>query len=328
MSVCTNIVLTQDQTNGDLLEVVIDNSVYALWYYPYADALEFVGKEVIVDYRKDIYNGKLTQFIKTFTVPTIVHTLDKKENIKLYVEQEDNNSNLSFNEIAIGENRQGCIYYCCKQEFKSSPSAVWMELLIRDKLMRVAKLRIFDPQHKDAELAGHYLCSTLSRSKFGFQTEETVISHKADLVNPEIEIAQQFITNFFSADTAAMQYITKLNMFEHMKKFVDYEPGYALVRMAMELAMCESLTNITNDTDVTVVSHVILASFGYTCRDASILSPCVNNVFLAQQFHFPDKQKVICCLDECLEEHPEEYPIVTHIKSCVDTILRLRKGFE
>lgn len=325
MSVCTNITKIADDAGSEVLQVTIDNTVTALWFYPLADALPFLNQEVIVDYRKDVYNGQLQQFIKTFTVPTVVNTLDKKDNMKLYLDQVDDGSNLSFNEIAIGETRGSCIFFCTKQEYKASTNAVWMEMLIRDRSMHIAKLRIFDYMDKDAQLAGHYLVGELSRSKWGFQTDSVVVSRIDDRPNPEIDIAKQFIQNFFSDDPVAMQFINKCNLFEAAKDYVDYEPGYVLVRIAMELAMCESLYNITNDVDVKAIAHTLLASYGFLVNQSSVLSPMVRNIFLAQQFPFPDKKTVIVCLDEGLEEHPAEYALVHSIKESVNNVLRIRK---
>lgn len=328
MSVCTSIVKVADDRNGDLLEVTIDNTVSALWFWPYADSLQYVNQEVIVEYRKDIYNGQMRQFIKTFTIPTVVNTLDKKDNFKLFLDQRDDKCSLSFNEIAVGESRLGCIVYCSHQEFKSSANATWMELLIRDKLMRVAKLRVFDPEDPNAELAGHYIVCPLSRSKYGFQSDNVHVAPGDAMENPEIELARQYIQNYFSDDVVAMGYINKIQMFDMLKEYVDYERGYVLMRMAMELALCDAMRNIANDVDLTAAGHVILTSFGYATRPNSVLSKTVNNVFLAQQFQFPNKNVVVTCLDEGLEEHDPVYTVVKKIKDTVDTILSIRKGFD
>lgn len=328
MSVCTSIEKVDTRDNTDLLRVTIDNAVTAYWFWDYSDSLQFLNQEVIVEYRKDVLDGALTQFVKTFTIPTVVNAIDREDNVKLYIDQEDNNSNFSFNDIKLNETKPGCVFYCTGQEYKSSSSAVWMELLIRDRLMRVAKLRIFDYDNPEADFAGHYVTAELTKSKFGFQTYQAVIAFSKDVPNPEIEIAENFIKNFFSTDVKAMEYINKLQLVENMKSHVDYEPGYGLVRLAMELAMCDSLKNITNVMSVQSVAHVLLTSYGYIAKPKSILSKVVNNVYLAQQVMFDDRRIVVTCLDECLEEHPAEYDIVKNIQRSVDAILRIRKGVE
>ncbi|MCM1219025.1 MAG: hypothetical protein NC548_31470 [Lachnospiraceae bacterium] len=326
MSVCTSIVKLSDSTNGDLLEVTIDNSITALWFYDYADSMQFLNQEVIVEYRKDVYDGQLRQFIKTFTVPTVVNTLEKQDGFKLYLDQQDNECNLAFSEIQSGETRPGCIVFCVAQEYKSSAHAVWMELLIRDKTMHVAKLRIFDYESDKIELAGHYIIGELSRNKYGFQTDRVVVAPGEIRRNPEIDIALQFIKNYFSTDVPIMTFLNQTNLLEAMLKHVDYEEGYVLVRLAMELAMCEALNNITKDVDVQAIGQILLLSYAHLARPSSVLSPVVNNVFLAQQVMLSNRRLVVTCLDECLAEHEPEYAVVKNIQSSVAKILEIRKG--
>lgn len=327
MAICTNIETVKygEGTSSDLLRVTIDNTTSALWFYNYADAVQFLNQDVIVEFRKDIYNGELQDFIKTFVVPTAVTTLSKDTNIKLYVDQVDNNSNISFSDIADGETAQGCIVFCTSCEFKSSPNAVWQELVIRDKSMHTAKLRVFDYSNKAAEFAGRYIMTELSRSKYGFRSEMITPANGAVAVNPEIAIAESFIRNYFCDDKCAMDYISKTQIIDRLKDVVDYEKGYALMRMAMELSMVDSMSNITKDVDLKSIGQAILCSYGHYTR-TSVLSDSVNNVTLALSFVFENKALVVSLLDEALTDQSNEYHVMKSIKSAVATILEVRKG--
>lgn len=326
MSICTSIEkVEQHVSGGDLLKVTIDDLVTAYWFYDYGKALEFVGQEVIVDYRQDIYNGNMTSFIKTFVRPDVVTTLDKKENFKLYCEQEDNNSNLSFSEIENGESRKGCIVFCISCEFKSSANAVWQELLIRDKTMHVAKLRCFDYDNKNADFKGRYVMADLARNKFGFNADIITPVAGECPENPEIVLASQFILNYFASDAIAMEFITKTFFIDFMKEQVDYELGYGLMRLAMELSMCDTLNNIAKDLDVVSIGQILLMNYAYTTR-SSVLSPSINNIFIAQQYNWPNKKLVLTALDMGQEVKSSEACAVDSIKKMVDDILRVRKG--
>lgn len=327
MSVCTSIEKVNDTSIGELLSVIIDNTEQAYWFYEYAEALKFLNQNVIVEFRNDMYNGNICRFIKTFTIPTIVNTLDKHDNMKLFVDQVDSQANLSFNEIGLGETRQGCIVFCSSQEYKSSANAVWMELLIRDKLMHVSKLRVFGYDNPDADFAGKYVMTALSRNKYGFQSELVAPVQGTIPINPELTIAEEFISNFFLDDEIANSYILKYNLIQRLKEKVDYEMGYGLVRLAMELSLCEALCNITKDVDLKAVGQAILCSRGYLTHE-SVLSPTVNNVMIAQQFTWPNRRVVVQCLDTALEEKPDEAFILNSIKNTVDKILEVRKGFK
>ena len=64
MSVCTSIEKVATDDGSSLLKVTVDNSVTAFWFYDYSAALQYLNKDVIVDYRQDIYKGNLTTIIK------------------------------------------------------------------------------------------------------------------------------------------------------------------------------------------------------------------------------------------------------------------------
>ena len=326
MSICTGITLVETLASGDeLLKVVIDNTTEAFWFYRYADAVKYLNEEVIVEYRKDVYKGQLCQFIATFVRPTVIQTLSATDNIKLYCDQEDNNSNISFNEIGLGETRQGCIVYCTSCEFKSSSNAIWQELVIRDKSMHTAKLRLFDYDNKAANFAGQYIMAELTKSKYGFQSD--LINPIAGEVppNPEIAIAKTFISNYLVGDTVAQNYASSLNLLAFIEEAIDYEKGYGLMRLAMELSILQGMDNISKDVDLKSIGQALIASRGYMIKD-SVLSHSVNNIIIAYPMPWENKALVLQLLDEANDVELAERKVMNSIKSTVDTILEVRKG--
>lgn len=326
MSVCTSVVKVEEVPNlGDLLKVEFNDQESALWFFSYADALQYVNQPVLVEFRNDIYKGNMTRFIHTFTVTTVVQTLDKSDNIKLFCDQSDNFANLSFSEIASGENRDGCIVFCTHQEYKSSNNAVWMELIIRDRTMHTAKCRIFDYETLEADFAGKYIITPLSRNKYGFTSTFARVVNGECPPNPEISIAKEYIKNYFSMDIVSMECMQKTNLLGALEEHVDYERGYGLMRLAMELSMVDAMHNITKDIDLQAIGQALMLSYIHITR-TSVLSPTLNNVFLANQFQWPNKVTVMRILDECAEEHPAEYSVYKNIKNTVHAILEVRKG--
>ena len=70
MSVCTSVVKLENISEDiDMMLVTIDSDTKAYMIGNYADTLQFIGDEVIVSYRKDIYQGKIETFINTLTIP-------------------------------------------------------------------------------------------------------------------------------------------------------------------------------------------------------------------------------------------------------------------
>lgn len=325
MALCTAIKLIEhDPHYGDLLDVEIDNEIHALWYFPNADAMQYLNQEVIVDYRSDMYRGQMKTFIKTFTLPCVVHTLDREEGFKLFIDSVDDGCNVVFSEFAENDSKMGCTVFCTHQEYKSSDKSAWMELIIRDKTMHTAKCRIFDYTNSDAELEGRYILANLVRSKYGFQTHEATPLNADAMANPEIPLAEQFIKNFFSSDVVAMDYVNRTNLLEVMKTNVDYELGYGLMRLAMELSIVDAMRNVTCDVDLNLVAHGLLTSYGHLTRKSN-LSPSFNNVLVASQYKWPNKD-VVLLLDDGLEERPNEYKVMQDIKRTVGTLLEIRKG--
>lgn len=327
MSICTSIEKMNDVRDSyELLKVTIDNSVAAYWFYDYAESLKYLDQEVIVEYRDEIYHGELCKFIKTFVLPTVVQTLDKKENIKLYCDIEDNQSNLSFSEIVDGETRPGCIVYCVDCQFKSSSNAVWQELTIRDRSMHIAKLRLFNYDNKAANFKGSYVMTELSRNKFGFRSE--LISPISGEVapNPELKIARQYIMSYFSNDPVSMQYITETSVLDYLSEDIDYERGYGLVRLATELSMVDAMYNMTKDVDLSAIGRALLCMRGYLTH-VSVLSKSVNSIMVAMKYMWDNRKTVILLLDNPQDEYPlPERAIMESIRTTVNTMIDLRKG--
>ena len=127
--------------------------------------------------------------------------------------------------------------------------------------------------------------------------------------------------------TCALPIFNKTQLIEHLKEVIDYEKGYALMRLAMELSMVESLENVTKDVDLNAIGRAILCSYGHYTR-TSVLSDSIANVTLALQFPFENKTTVVPLLDVALEEKPKEYEVMHSIQSAVAAILEVRKGTQ
>lgn len=326
MAKCTSIVKVDTIAGvNDVLKVTVDN-ITSYWIYDYTEALKFLDQEVIVEYRKDIYKGNLETFIATFTIPTVIATLDKKDNIRLYVDQVDNKANVAFREIEDGDERLGCIVFCTKSEFKTSNKAVWQELIIRDSTMHTATLRVFDYDNKSADFSGKYVKTNLVKNRYGFQSELVKPLEEEEVyVNPEIELARNFILNYFADDPVALSYIEQTNVLGYLAEAVDYEKGYGLMRLAMELSSVDAMYNITKDVDLRAIGQALLLEHGWMTR-ASVMSKSYTNITIGWNYQFPNRKTVMQLLDEALEDKPVEARVMMSIKDNVNTILEVRKG--
>lgn len=328
MLTCETVRKLESLQNMDVLLVHFSDGTDAHWCYDYGRAMEYVGQEVIVDFRSDMYKGQIVTMINTFVMPSKVNTIDKHENVRLFCDQEDNQANLSFNEIADGETKVGCLFYCVAQEKKTSSSASWTEYIIRDKLLRTMKLRVFDDVNPDAVLAGGYCMAALTRSKYGLQAKEIFPANGQCVRNKEIDIAIDFVRNYFLTDEPAQTFMTATGFIAKMEEVIDYEKGYGLVRLAMELSMCEQLNNITNNLDVKLIEHAILLSYAHNCVEMTF-SPEVRNIIVGIRYKWPNNQKLMAVLDPGeIEKRPDEYGILKSIQSTVNTILETKKSYR
>lgn len=323
--ICTDVKRVKEICQGtDLLEVTIDGIETAYWIYSMADAVQYVGKEVIVTYRDDIYNGEVCRFINTFVRPCKVTTLDRSEDIKLYADAEDNYSNMSFKDIALGETKTGCIVYCVSQKFESSDKSVWLTLTVRDKMFRIAKLRLFHYDNMN-DFTGKYIMCALTKSEYGLKTDMIVPARGECPDNYEIKIAEEFILNYFAEDQVALSFIQGNNLLEFMHAYVDMEAGYGIVRLAQELSLCHTLYNITGSVNISAIEHALVAEKMFMRNPNSILSKSVRNVCGAINHKWTNPEIVLALLDEACIAPPPEKAIYEHIKLTVDSVIKASK---
>lgn len=326
--ICNAITKVEALNGMDVLLVAFDDGTSAYWFYNEALALEFLNKEVIVTFRNDMYKGNVVSVINTFVQPSKVNTVDKRNNIKLFVDQTDNLSNLSFNDIAVGETKVGCLFYCVACQVKSSDKSVWVEMRIRDKSLRVATLRIFNPEQMPGNLAGKYCQASLTKSEYGFQTKSVYEATGECPRNAEIDIARDYVKSYFATDVQANAFMDAVNFMDKMEDVIDYEPGYGLVRMAMELSMCEQLYNVTNSLDVKLMEHAILTSRAHYCTNMQF-SEEVRNVILTIRCKWPNVTKLVAMLDPgSVESRPDEFAVLCRIRETVATILEKKKEYK
>ena len=328
MSVCKSIRLIKKESYGDILEVVVGDDTPAIWLYNYDDALSFLNKDVIVSYRKDILDGVLTDFVNTFTVPCVVNTIAADEHVKLYTNQGDNKSNVSFRSIETSTSIPNAIMYCIDQVYENSSSAVWATLTVRDATMRIAKVRVFDYDSAMPNLKNKYIAGNIRKTMYGLQAEKLVPIDTVAQENAEIPIAKQFIQTYLSTnDKQSFDFVESSKLLALMEKVVDYEMGYNIVRLAQELSLCAQFTNLTDAVSVLTVSRALIAQHFYLTIPNASLSKLTRNVLASTKVCWADATDVISCID-VLEDGTEsgERILYNKIKETIASIIDIRKG--
>lgn len=327
MTKCTNVVLIEHlNEDDDLLEVTIDDSIKSYMVAKYGDILKYVDHEVIVSYRNDIYKGSLCQFIDTVTIPTRVATLDREDNIKLYVAQEDNFSNVCFKDLQEGETMLNAEMYCVSHTYNSSTNAVWAELVVRDRSMRLAKIRLFDYDYNKYNFTGRYVKADIRKSKYGLTTQSVLPLEASSAVNPEVAIAKKFILSTFEQDKEILNIITSKNLLEAMEEIIDLERGYLLVRTAMELSLAHEMFNITNSVDVSLIKRVLLLSCMYSLTPNSEYSKQFCNMVNVSKEQLSNKKEIMLLLDSNSETDLKERVVIDNIRTTIDNLINIKKG--
>lgn len=331
MSVCTSIVKMKEVSEDtDILRVEIDNDVKAYMIFNYAESLVFLNKEVIVSYRKDIYEGKIELFINTLTIPVKVTTLDREAGIKLFTDQSDNNSNVSFIDLTPGSTMLGAVMYCISSSYESSDRAVWMELKVRDRAGRVAKLRLFDPEFGVAKFDGMYIKANIKRNDYGLNTKEISLMDLEFPPNPEIQIARTYIENYFIGDADMLAVLQRTKLLDFMQDYVELELGYALLRAAIQLDILSELRNVFNEVNFKAISYAIMMQYGYiTKASLAQYSASLRAITFTLQQNLPSDVAalVLMILDE---GEPDGKPvpekaIFNRVLSLANEIIKVKK---
>lgn len=321
---CTNIEFIEHLNDeDDIMLVTIDDTVTAYLIGSYANYLDFVGKDVIVTYRKDLYKGNITQFINTVTIPAKVVTLDRDEKTKLFTSQTDNQSNVCIADIDIGDTRLNAELYCISHTYQSSAKSAWAELTVRDRALKVSTLRLFDYDFNEYDYSGRYIRADIRKTAYGLTTTMVTPLEESCKVNPEVSIAKTFIYKSIQHDEELLKILSDTKMLEYMSANIDVEQGYGLVRLAYELSICNELYNMTDSVKAKTIARALVLSYSYYLNLTSDFSPQFINMINISKYSLDDKHEIMMLLDS--GNSPERL-IYDNIKQMADNLIKIRKG--
>jgi hypothetical protein len=259
------------------------------------------------------------------TIPMRVTTLDKKENIRLYVDQSDNHSNVSFCDIPVGSSTLNSIVYCISHTYMSSPGASWALLVVRDQSMRIANLRLFDYDYNKYNFSGMYIKVDLRRTDYGFTTKLVYPMDNEIPDNPEIQIAYDHVLQQFAEQEDVLDFITTSRILDTLKSYVDVERGYLLVKLAMELNVADSLINLTSSVNREVIKKALIFDKAFVTQSSTTFSKSFKNVITASQSQITHRKEVISLLDPETENKFPEQLVYKEIKDFVTSIIKTKK---
>ena len=309
-----------------LYEISFADSTSALMLCREGDAMQYLNQDVDVDFREDMYKGKICSFVNTIAQRMVVNTITRQNNVKLFSETFDPASNVVFADINIGDTVRNAIVYCNKVKFDSSLKADWIDLTVSDKNRRVSHIRIFSPDTENINFAGRYIKCDLRKNKYGLSTQDIVCCEGELPSNPEVDIAESYIVQTFNDNAAMKAMLDSSNVLAFMKEYIGFEKGSLLLTAAMEIDIAKELTNVTPSVNVDELMRAFICDKLWVLN-ASARYPreflCIHTALRYKEAFPPNTIDIIC--EKPANESPER-EVYLRVKELVATITKMRKG--
>lgn len=314
-------------TEQQLMRLTFDegkDSAYIIWSH--ANLVQYLNDEVIATFRQDMYNGSIAKFVNTIAKVGIVHTLERSNNVKLYVDVTDNHSNIRFKEIEDGGTAVNAIVYVTDIRFDSSARAEWADLTVMDQARKIAQLRIFSPDSKIQDFKGRYVMCDIRKNRYGLSTDSVVTVDNAFPFSPEVEISERFLMDAFAEDADILTLLAETKFADFAKKVVDLEPGYILVRLAIELDVASELANLVKEVDVDLIKRCLLIEKFNVFQQTSPYRNDIVTFVTASRYKFDHKNEVLLTLYSDEEKFSMERVVLKQVREMADTIINVKKG--
>ena len=288
--------------------------------------MQYLTDEVIATFRQDMYNGSIAKFVNTIAKVGVVHTLERSNNVKLYVDVTDNHSNIRFKEIEDGGTAVNAIVYVTDIRFDSSARAEWADLTVMDQARKIAQLRIFSPDSKIQDFKGRYVMCDIRKNRYGLSTDSVVTVDNAFPFSPEVEISERFLMDAFAEDADILTLLAETKFADFAKKVVDLEPGYILVRLAIELDVASELANLVKEVDVDLIKRCLLIEKFNVFQQTSPYRNDIVTFVTASRYKFDHKNEVLLTLYSDEEKFSMERVVLKQVREMADTIINVKKG--
>lgn len=314
-------------TEQQLMRLTFDegkDSAYIIWSH--ANLVQYLNDEVIATFRQDMYNGTIAKFVNTIAKVGVVHTLERSNNVKLYVDVTDNHSNIRFKEIEDGGTAVNAIVYVTDIRFDSSARAEWVDLTVMDQARKIAQLRIFSPDSKIQDFRGRYVMCDIRKNRYGLSTDSVVTVDNAFPFSPEVEISERFLMDAFAEDADILTLLAETKFVDFAKKVVDLEPGYILVRLAIELDVASELANLVKEVDVDLIKRCLLIEKFNIFQQTSPYRNDIVTFVTASRYRFEHKNEVLLTLYSEEEKFSMERVVLKQVREMADTIINVKKG--
>lgn len=317
----------------DLIQLYFGDGLHESVYMfgEYNEVLQYLDKEVIVEFRTEIVKGQLHKVVANLGVVTTVTTLAQEDNIKLFLEEdlEIGTSNILFSELAPGDVVDKAIMYCIDHKYESSAKATWAKLTVLDRKRNMSYLRVFDPDRDSVDLKGSFIKCALRMSDYGLQTQDIMVHSEGSVdSNPLVVIAERAIYNALQDDKILLDYMSAKNILEKMKTYnleEGLEAGFMTVRLAVELMLIQQTANISKHLDVELLKRMAVCEKAYvvTNKSTTLLSHETQNIILISSHILARDKTLTASLDSNRQINLAECAFYNGIKKAADVVVSM-----
>lgn len=316
-----------------IMDVVFTDNTSAKYVSSYSNALNFLDKDVAIELRDDLFHGRVEKFISTLSVTTVATTLDRDTNFKLYSEDAGQiYSTIAFPDIP-DSGVMGAIMFCTNVKLERSDKSTWFRFTCLDRNRKSCNVRLFDPIRDTANFIGRYVKMDIRKGKFDYiATKVSIEMGTAPEANPEIRVARAFILDIIKDYPTIMDFVTHSNILDYIEKYnidEEIEPGYEMVRLAIELEQIRNFNNITNGLDVQAMMKACILYRGYCIsdNDSTVKSKPLQNIYVAIQNNGIKSKMEMHLLDRETELRTAEYELLNDIRGIADKIVKVNRTY-
>lgn len=324
-----------DKVNSttSIMDVKFTDESSAKYISTYSSALNFIDKEVIVELRDDFFQGKIVPFIAQLTVTSVTNVISREADMKLYTED----TGETYATVAFGDIPEagaiGAILFCTNVKFEKSDRAYWCTLTCLDRNRRSCQVRLFEPDRDTANYINRYVEMNIKKRKTFFNaTKVSIRQGLAPAANPEIQLAKTFILDVVKDEKFILEFLEKTKLLEYIEKYnfdEVIEPGYEMVRLAIEIEMIRNLKNVTKDLDISAMLKYAIVRRGYctTHNEDTVKSKNVQNLYFAIQNGLIKSKLDMCLLDKESEKVVPEKEILEDFHSLANKIALVNRTY-
>lgn len=319
----------------DYCEIVIDGFPFKV-FCDYDDYIRYTDVTIMFEVRQDVYNGDIIEVIEGIIERKTITTVSKEDDIKLLpdITGWTGICNFELDTLRVGEKISDVVFYLTDMYVDASPRSKWFQLKVVDMVSKVHEIRMFTSGGTSAvnmeaglnNLIGNYIKCDVTSTKYGLQTNEISL-YPVDVVEPpEVAVAVAIIERAVEGDIELLDYMTKYDFIDSLKRVVDIEPGYHLVKIAAEITLINYLKNVSDLYSDKLLIRAAIVSRGYLINKKNELSKPVLNVNKLMRSKLSSDIELINTIDAVSVNTTQNKRAYINIRKFVDFIISERRG--